>query len=168
MQLLVLVSLFFLFGPVAAQVEPESAAENLERRFLELKEMLSAEVEEILERRQRARPSKSLGRSLRLEFKLEPAEEGAQSQWISVASENYGLHLRRMGREGSFSFGVEGKVSLEESGIGLSYHADLEFRGDGQGGSVSAHGSALVPPGEWYTLAKLGEKSLLVQISLEP
>lgn len=166
-------ALLLLAAPALA--EEHSAAQQIDRRLLELKEALTDQMHELFESRDHEsfKPAaKPLGKTLKLEFTLEPVDKDSQKMWVTVATSSYGISAQHKTPAIGFSFEVDGRVKLvgpSQERLHLTYHTALKYHQAGKDNKVDARiqarGSAVVPIGGSTSLARLGEKTLVVQVT---
>ena len=128
------------------------------------------EVEELIGRAVRTREIKPLGKTFGLEFHLIPDKDGDHPLSTRVSAAEYAVHTRIEKGGTTVSFDVQGELELVDGGddpVMLHFHSFMEFDGKDGSGHVGARGSSLVPIGKPITLAELGEKALVVTITVD-
>ena len=160
-----IIAVLLLAVPVRA--DEVSVAEEVERRIHELKERVMAEVLEQIRAQLGTQQMTWLGKTIKMEFKLEPPDKGDKPHSISVAGRSYSLNAMMTSKTTTAGFDVRGNVSLmpDKQKVGITFHSNMHFSDGEHTGRVSADGSAVVEIGGSTTLANLGGKSLVVAIT---
>ncbi len=110
-----LLSIFaILLLVVPADAEEASGTEEVERRIEALVERVMTEVLEQIQSRFEPQQMTWLGKTIKMEFKLEPLEKGDKPHSISVATKTYAINAAITTKISSFSFNVQGNLPLME------------------------------------------------------
>ena len=116
-------------------------------------------------------PPQPLPQTLKLTFSVGPTQTPESSFTILCGTTEYQLMAGMEKKEGAGHFRIEvmGRIQpLDKSGeYLLCFHTELEFKGAGEGGVVSATGSCAVKPGDHKVLVTMGDKTLEVQVDAE-
>ena len=113
------------------------------------------------------RLQKPLGQTLKLTFRIEPADQQLHALTVLTASEVYSIEVKvgSETRRERFGIGVHGTLTPEKNGKFLmTYEANLSFGGNDEGGEVQGKGSVVVGLDEAKPLLQVAGKTLSVTI----
>jgi len=104
-----------------------------------------------------------LERTVRLDFKAVPLEDGDEGVYIVTASSQYATAIRLGGDDGALEFEVSGEVRLLDDGrIFVRYEAHTFFEGEDGEAEFHVASGVVLKSGQELAVSRLGDKTLMI------